>query len=147
MSFLTLENNTKELEYIQFVRLVLSWNIGSEAMWRVAWLLQYIFIGLISQNSNSWRNCFTHISSQVRDAIALYSASIEDQTTTFCFMLFQEIIFPPRKTQYPVVGRLSIGEPNPKILVFTLSSQSSPCPGAFLRYLRIRLTNIFFGIS
>ena len=47
----------------------------------------------------------------MRDVIALYSTSAVDRAITFCFLLFQEIIFAPMKTQYPVVGRLSIGEP------------------------------------
>jgi len=50
------------------------------------------------------------MSSQVIDVIARYSALAVDRATTFCFLLFQEITFLPRKTQYHVVERLSIGE-------------------------------------
>ena len=80
-------------------------------MWRVAWLPQYILVCRISQNLSSWRNCFSHASSQVSDAFAIYLALALDQATTFCFLLFQEIIFPPMKTQYPVVEHFSIGDP------------------------------------
>jgi len=47
----------------------------------------------------------------VSDAFAIYLALALDQATTFCFLLFQEIIFPPMKTQYPVVEHFSIGDP------------------------------------
>lgn len=44
-------------------------------------------------------------------AIARYSTSLLDLATTFCFLLFQDMMFPPTITQYPEVGRLSLGEP------------------------------------
>jgi len=40
----------------------------------------------------------------------LYYASTLDLATTFCFLIFQDIRFPPRSTQYPDVDRLSMGE-------------------------------------
>jgi len=43
--------------------------------------------------------------------MALYSASVVDLATTLYFLLFHEIILPPRNTQYPIVDRLSIGDP------------------------------------
>ena len=43
--------------------------------------------------------------------MALYSASALDLATTLCFLLFQVIMFPPRKVQYPVMDFLSEGDP------------------------------------
>ncbi|BAU03137.1 hypothetical protein VIGAN_UM017800, partial [Vigna angularis var. angularis] len=64
-----------------------------------------------SPNFNSLSNCLSHTSSQVADAIALYSASALDLATTLCFLLFQDIRLPPIETQYPEVDLLSEGEP------------------------------------
>jgi len=50
--------------------------IGSNV--RAAWLLQYIFICWISQKSNGWRNCFTHISPQMRDVITQVFLQLRD---------------------------------------------------------------------
>ena len=78
--------------------------------------------------------------------MARYSASALDLATTSCFLLFQDIRFPPIKTQYPEVDRLSEGEPAqsasecPTIYVCPLSSYNKPCPGAPLIYLRTRIT-------
>ena len=47
------------------------------------------------------------MSSHIAKAITRYSASALDLTTTFCFLLFQDIKLPPIKTQYPKVERLS----------------------------------------
>lgn len=44
------------------------------------------------------------------DAIALYLTSALDRTTTSYFLVFQEIIFPPMKTEYQTVERLSVGD-------------------------------------
>ena len=35
-----------------------------------------------------------------RDIIALYSTSTLDRAITFCFLIFQEIMFPLMRTQY-----------------------------------------------
>ena len=43
-------------------------------------------------------------------AMTLYSASVLDLATTFCFLLFQDTRFPPTSTQYLEVNHLSIGE-------------------------------------
>ena len=51
------------------------------------------------------------MSSHVARAIARYSASTLDLATTCSLLLFQDIRFPPMKTQYPEVERLSVGEP------------------------------------
>lgn len=50
------------------------------------------------------------MSLQVVKVIALYFASALDPTTTVCFLIFQDIRFPPMSTQYPEVDRLSIDE-------------------------------------
>ena len=124
---------------------VLSWNTGLEVMWRAAWLSQYNFIWWTSQNFNYW-SCLIHNNSQVTRAIALYSAFAIDQAKTLCFLLFQETIFPPKDTPYPVVDRLSMGwlaqsaSQYPQIWVFPLSLYNNPCPGVFLMYLRMWIT-------
>jgi len=46
----------------------------------------------------------------VIETITLYYASPLDLTTTFCFLLFQEIKLSPIQTQYPKVDLLSKGE-------------------------------------
>ncbi|RDX88662.1 hypothetical protein CR513_29719, partial [Mucuna pruriens] len=56
-------------------------------------------------------SCFTHINSQVAEAIARYSASALERAIVFCFLLFQETTFPPIDMQKPVVDRLSMGDP------------------------------------
>ena len=50
------------------------------------------------------------MSSQVETAIALYSALVLDLATTD-YLLFQDIILPPKRTQYPEAEHLSEGEP------------------------------------
>ncbi|BAT75172.1 hypothetical protein VIGAN_01299200, partial [Vigna angularis var. angularis] len=75
------------------------------------WLSQYSFNDSFPQNFNSWRSCLIHTSSHVVKDIDRYSASALDLATTLCFLLFQDIRFPPSRTQYPVVDLLSIGEP------------------------------------
>jgi len=42
--------------------------------------------------------------------IDLYSTSTPDQATTLYFLLFQDIRFPPRNTQYHMVDLLSMGQ-------------------------------------
>ena len=50
-------------------------------------------------------------SSQVRSVISLYSDSAFDLETMTYFLLFHDTRFPPTKTQYPLVGLISIGQP------------------------------------
>ena len=61
---------------------------------------------MTSPYCNSSSNCLSQISSQVAEAIALYSASALDLATTFCFLLFQEIKLSPIETQYSEVDIL-----------------------------------------
>lgn len=48
------------------------------------------------------------MSSEAKDAIALYSTSVEDLLTVACFLAFHEISELPRNTQYPVMDLLLI---------------------------------------
>ena len=91
--------------------LVLSWKTGFDAICNAAWLSHTSFICSSFPNLNSWRSCLNRMSSHVAKAIARYSASALDLTTTSCFLLFQDIKLPPIKTQYPEVERLFEGEP------------------------------------
>ena len=91
--------------------LVLSWNTRLDAIWSAAWLSRMTFIFAPPPNFNSCNNCFNHTNSHVARAIARYSASALDLETTTCFLLFQDIRLPPIRTQYPIVERLSEGEP------------------------------------
>ena len=50
------------------------------------------------------------MSSHVAKAIARYSVSALDLTTTSCFLLFQDIKLSLMNTQYLDVERLSVGE-------------------------------------
>jgi len=68
-------------------------------------------IWVTSPNCNSLSNCLSQTSSQAVEAIALYSASTLDLTTTLCFLLFHEIKLPPMETQYLDVDLLSEGDP------------------------------------
>ncbi|RDX76086.1 hypothetical protein CR513_43960, partial [Mucuna pruriens] len=54
---------------------------------------------------------FTHINSQVVEAIARYPTSALERATIFCFLLFQETTFFPIDMQKPIVDRLSMGDP------------------------------------
>ena len=51
------------------------------------------------------------MTSHVSKDIASYLVLALDLATTSCFLLFQDIKLPPMNTQYPDVGRLSVGEP------------------------------------
>jgi len=55
-------------------------------------------------------NYLSQTSSQVAEAMILYSASAH-LATTLCFLLFQEIKLPPMEIQYPDVDFLSEGDP------------------------------------
>ena len=59
----------------------------------------------------SCSNQRNQISSAVVAASALYSASVLERATTVCFLLLQEIRESPRRKQYPVVDRRSVGSP------------------------------------
>jgi len=60
-----------------------------------------------SPNYNYLSKCLSQISSQVAEAITLYSASALDLATTCCFLLFQEIKLSPKRTQDAKVYLLS----------------------------------------
>ena len=57
----------------------------------------------------SCSNQRNQISLAVAAASALYSASVLERATTVCFLLLQEIRESPRRKQYPVVDRQSVG--------------------------------------
>ena len=74
-------------------------------MWMAALLSQYNFVDCgygIRRFANS---CFNQVISQQVDAIALYSASAEEQDTVVCFFVFQDIGELPRSMQYPMIER------------------------------------------
>ncbi|KAL4590284.1 hypothetical protein LXL04_003211 [Taraxacum kok-saghyz] len=50
-----------------------------------------------------WRS---HTISHVTAAMALYSASVEDLETIFCFLVFQDMSRSPKNTQKPVMDLL-----------------------------------------
>jgi len=85
---------------ICFVR---SWKTGFWAMWRAAWLSQYKIMGLERWMSRSWRSVLSHVSSQVVDARARYSASAEEWETVYCFLVRQEIGLVPSWMKKPMV--------------------------------------------
>ena len=67
--------------------LVHLWNIGLDAIWIVAWLLQYIVIGNLTSNFNSSRSCVIYVSLHDVFGMALHSAFALDRDTTLCFLL------------------------------------------------------------
>ena len=88
--------------------LVRSWKTWFLAMCIAAWLSQCNVIKPSWWTPSSLSKRFVHTSSQEVFAIARYSDSALDRATTVCFLLFQEIRFPPKKTQTPVVDRKSV---------------------------------------
>ena len=124
--------------------LVLSWKTGLDAICKAVWLSQMSFICSSFPNLNSRRRCFIHMSSHVIRAIARYSASVLDLTTTSCFLLFQDIRLPLIKTQYPEVERLSVGEPaqfaSTNNLGVTYVLVQHTLAGVLLIYRRMRIT-------
>ena len=60
--------------------------MGLLAIKIVAWLSQYICIGVGITTPKSQRRDWTHNISEAVWAIALYSASALEQATTFCFL-------------------------------------------------------------
>jgi len=119
---------------------VLSWNTGFKAMCRAAWLSQMSVICVVSPNCNSLSNCLSHRSSHVAKAIVRYLASALDLAITVCFLLFQKIKLPPKKTL--TRGGSSVWMRTYIICIWIshttracpLSSYKRPFPGAFLIY-------------
>jgi hypothetical protein len=78
----------------------------------VAPILSKNEIGAEERNTPSSRNnAWSQISSAAAFAVALYSASVEEQETVGCFLEFQDRRLEPRETQYPDVDFRSLGYP------------------------------------
>lgn len=50
--------------------------------------------------------CWSHVNSAANEAMALYSASVDDLDMVFCFFDFQDMSEFPRKMMNPVVDLL-----------------------------------------
>ena len=81
------------------------------AMNTIALLSHLITMGHLIGTFRSNRTDFTHISSVVVWAIALYLSSTLNSDTTCSFLLFHATRLPPTKVQNPVVDFLSAGLP------------------------------------
>jgi hypothetical protein len=79
-------------------------------MCNVAWLSQYRRVGCECGTYKSHRSCLSQTNSLVCDAIDAYSDSAEEHDTTDCFLLFQDMGAPPRKTQNLVTDCLVVGQ-------------------------------------
>ena len=55
--------------------------------------------------------------------IARYSTSVQNQETSFCFLLFHKIGDPPRKMQKPVIDSRSVGSPTQSTSNYAQSSK------------------------
>lgn len=91
------------------------------------------------------KTCLIHTSLHVARVIDLYSTSVPCQATLY-FLLFQDIRFPPRNTQYPMVDRLSMGQQAQstsqylRTLVFRQFSYNNPFHGLPSTYIRMQST-------
>ena len=91
--------------------LVLSWKTGLAVICKVALLSQCNNVGFECNIHKSFNNEHNQDNSQQVPVIARYSASTEESDTVFCLFVHQEISEDPKKTQYPVVDLLVIGQP------------------------------------
>lgn len=73
-------------------------------------LSQNIVVGVGTIICKKVSNCLIQSISAVVEAIALYTASVEDQEAVFCFLEDQYIGFEPKNTK-PVIDLLSLGSP------------------------------------
>ena len=121
-----------------FVR---SCNTGLSAMLIAEVLSQSNLIRVGIWKCNSVRRLKIHYTSYVAEARALYSDSVEERATTFCFLHFQERSELPSNTQNPETDRLVMGHVARSASQKTcrdselLAERRRPCPEAFLRYL------------
>ena len=74
-----------------------SWQMGLVASWMPLWLSQNTMLES-TITSKSLSNCLSHSNSDVRAAMALYSASAEERATIVYFFGFQAI------KKYPISG-------------------------------------------
>lgn len=89
--------------------LVRSWKTGFLKMCRAAWLSQKMSIGVVWKTPMAARKYLIQMSSLVTVAMARYSASADEQETSPCFFVFQDMGDPPRATKKPVRERLESG--------------------------------------
>ena len=82
----------------------LSWKLGLEARWTVAWLWQKTSFGPTSM-PNSFKRVETHMISLVRLAKAWCSVSAKERDTVCCCFNFHEMREFPKNTQWPIVER------------------------------------------
>ena len=75
------------------------------------WLSQNIVPSYRWSNPSSFINLLRKMASFVASDKAIYSASVDDSATVFCFCDFQEIAAPPSLYTYPVYDRRSLGHP------------------------------------
>lgn len=71
-------------------------------MRRAALLSQNKGVSFVEKMSNLVRSYLTQRTSLTVDVMDQYSASAEEQDTTDCFLVFQEIGAPPRRSKYHV---------------------------------------------
>ena len=89
--------------------LVHSWKMSLWVSWMALWLSQWIGTAVEQSTPRSWRSQRNQRSSAVVSASAQYSVSVLERVTTDCFLLRQEMRESPRRKQYPVVERRSVG--------------------------------------
>ena len=124
------------------------WNTGLDAKY-FAPILSHHNLALHGQGMrSSCRTDCIHISSAVASAIALYSASVLDRDTVFCFFAHQDIKLEPKKIANPLVDFLSSEQPAQSASEKALTKVDAdflmrrPMPRVCLRYLKIRLTAV-----
>ena len=121
--------------------LVRSWNTEFSAICRANWLLQKSKAGREWSIFRSASEYFSHMTSQVVEARALYSTSTEDLETMDCFFDFQDIKLWSKNMQYPVIDFLvSLQSPqtesqNPLMCNSKSIEKNKTCPGECLIYL------------
>lgn len=87
------------------------------------------------------------VNSAAAEAIDLYSASALERDTVGCFFALQEIQFPPRKVQTPLVDRRVSGQPaqsaSENAYKLSVLEDRIQIPKLVVpqTYLKIRLTN------
>ena len=88
---------------------VLSWNTGFLAMCIALILSQCRRTGFKEVSCSSSNSLTSQVTSLAADAIALYSASLDDLETVSCFLDFQLIGEEPNNNMYPVIDLLLFG--------------------------------------
>jgi hypothetical protein len=123
--------------------LVLAWKIG---------LADKYFAHILSHHSlvvEGQATCISHINfcshmiSAVALATDLYSVSVLDHETVFCFLVLHDTRFVPRNMAYPPVNRLPSWDPAPSASENPLTSSGvifKPKRVLCFTYLKILLT-------